>query len=152
MPDDAGSSLDSEAPLPEITTLIPHRSPLLLMDAILEDGEDCCVGQITVDRGAWYAELDGSMPGWFGLELMAQTIAAHSGNRKRLQCQPVKFGYLLGSNDYRCLEPSFPAGAVLTVVVQHCFGEGVGLNAFDCEVRRGDRTLANAMLKVYEEP
>ena len=155
MQEHAGSGMDSDAPqgaLPEITVLIPHRPPLLLLDSVLEDEKDRCVAQTTVDPNAWYAEADGSMPGWCGLELMAQAIAAHSGNRKRLQQKPVKFGYLLGTNDYRCLQPTFPAGAVLTVTVEHCFGEGAGLNAFTCEVQGQGQVLAQAVLKVYEEP
>jgi len=130
--------------------LVPHQPPMRLLDAVLEAGSEHCTALARVDPRAWYADPDGAMPAWFGLELMAQTIAAFSGHRHKDAGPPAKFGYLLGTREYRCEVAAFPAGAVLEVEARVHYADGCGLSAFACEVRRDGAVLAHAILKVYE--
>ncbi len=130
--------------------LVPHRPPLLLIDTVREADAEHCVTWTRVDPAAWYADPDGAMPGWFGLELMAQTIAAHSGHRQRDPARAPAFGYLLGTREYRCEVAAFPAGAVLEVEVRVQYADTAGLSAFACELRREGALLACAILKVYQ--
>jgi len=128
---------------------VPHRPPMLLIGSVLAADAERCVTLTRVDPGAWYADPDGAMPGWFGLELMAQTIAAHAGSRS--QGEPA-FGYLLGTRRYTCLAASFPAGALLEVEAVARDADPSGVRAFDCELRRDGAPLAHAMLLVYTPP
>ena len=129
--------------------LVPHQPPLRLIDAVREAGGESCTTLTRVDPTAWYADPDGAMPAWFGLELMAQTIAAFSGNRHRGDLAP-KYGYLLGTREYRCAVAAFPAGAQLEVEAKVHEAEVLGLSAFACELRLDGAVLAHAILKVYE--
>jgi predicted hotdog family 3-hydroxylacyl-ACP dehydratase len=132
----------------EPAALVPHRPPMLLIGTVLEAGPERCATRTRVDPAAWYADPDGAMPGWFGLELMAQTAAAHAGGRRR--GGPPGFGYLLGTRRYTCQAPAFPAGAVLEVEARAVDPDGSGLAAYDCELRQDGAVLARAILKVFE--
>jgi predicted hotdog family 3-hydroxylacyl-ACP dehydratase len=125
---------------------------MLLLDEVLEDRAGGVAAAVTVDPGAWYAEPGGAMPSWFGLELMAQTIATYGGLQKKAQDQSPKLGYLLGSRDYRVTVPAFPAGAHLRIEAQLCYFDESGISAFDCRILLGDAEVATATLKTYEKP
>lgn len=134
----------------ELTDLLPHRPPMLLLESIQETTEEKCVAQARVDPTAWYAEGDGSMPGWFGIELMAQASAAYSWSRKRLLGMPPGIGYLLGTQSYQSRVAKFPAGAVLEVEARLHFLDESGLSAFTCEIRHLGQQVACATLKTFE--
>jgi predicted hotdog family 3-hydroxylacyl-ACP dehydratase len=139
----------SETPWKPIDLLV-HRPPLLLLDRIVEASDEKCIAQVCVDPEAWYAEADGSMPGWFGIELMAQTVSAYSGARKRLHGQPPRVGFNLGTRNYESWMPRFPAGSILEVEIELRFLDESGLSAFACEIRHLGQTVARAMVKTFE--
>lgn len=130
--------------------LVLHRPPLLLLEAIKETSEEHCIALVRVDPNAWYAEPDGAMPGWFGMELMAQTITAYSGSRKRLLGLPPKIGFNLGTRSYESSLPGFPANAVLEVEIRLKYLDESGLSAFACEIRHLGQIVARAMVKTFE--
>jgi predicted hotdog family 3-hydroxylacyl-ACP dehydratase len=137
-------------PMDPSIPLVPHQPPMRLVDSVREVDGDHSTTQTRVDPQAWYADPDGAMPAWFGLELMAQTIAAFSGNRHRAAGLAPKFGYLVGTREYRCEVAAFPAGTQLEVEAKVHDSEALGLSAFTCELRRDGAVLAHAILKVYE--
>ena len=134
-----------------IQAFLPHRPPLLLLDGIVDVSESSCHTRLWVDPTAWYAEPDGAMPAWFGLELMAQTAAAHSGWKHRFDPSP-KGGYLLGTRRYRCSLDRFPGHATLEVQVQLDYAGVFGQSAFVCQIFLGGATVAEATLRVLETP
>lgn len=138
----------AEAPV----RLLPHRPPFLLLDDIQEATAEGCRASMQVAEGAWYLQEDGTLPGWFGLELMAQTIGAYSGNLRRSAGEEPRVGFLLGTRSYVCEQPSFPAGSRLEVEVRMRFADPAGLGAFDCRLACDGRWVAHGTLKVYEEP
>ena len=130
--------------------VLPHRPPMLLLEAIQEVDDRHCTALVKVDPQAWYAAANGSAPGWFGLEWMAQTISAYSGHQNQGQGRPPKLGYLLGTRQFQCDWQSFPAGATLEVEAQVHYADPGGLSAFQCEIRHQGVQIARAILKVYE--
>jgi len=130
--------------------LLLHRTPLLLLETIQAVSEDKCIARTRVDPSSCFAEPDGSMPGWFGLELMAQTIAAYSGAGKRALGLPPKLGFNLGTRSYEVTVPSFPPGAELEIETRLHYLDESGLSAFACEIRHLGRPLARAMVKTFE--
>jgi predicted hotdog family 3-hydroxylacyl-ACP dehydratase len=125
---------------------VPHRPPLLLIDTLRTVSDQGCIAQVRVDPAAWYAQADGAMGAWFGLELMAQTAAAFNGHGASAGAPPA-VGYLLGTREYRCSVPQFPAGAVLDVEVRVLYPETFGQSAMDCEIRHLGMPVANGTLK-----
>ena len=92
------------------------------------------------------------MPAWVGIELMAQAIAAFVGLEGRNQGRSPKIGYLLGTRKYASAIPSFPANAEVKIRADLVFRDESGLGAFDCALECEERTVAEATLKVFEEP
>ena len=142
--------------LPPVTELLPHRAPMLLIDRVVDFGNDALVAEYAPRADAWYAdacEAGGAMPGWIGIELMAQAVAAHVALKKRQSGLPPKMGALLGTRSYRMLRPavaSFPAGQTLRIAVAENFRDASGLAAYECRIEDGAGILAQALLKVYE--
>ena len=138
-------------PWPEASAYVPHRLPMLLLDGIRATSDTESRAFVTVDPRAWYADARGAMPAWYGIELMAQTVAAYSGAFKRRQgLAPVK-GYLLGTRTYSSTLPAFPAGSTLEIHCVYHYSDESGLWAFDCTICLQDLPVATAMLKVFEE-
>ena len=134
---------------PPIEELLPHRGAMLLLDSVLSGDESSIIAQATVPQAAWYLDEQGGMPAWIGIELMAQTIAAHSALRGRLKGKPPKRGVLLGCRAYRARMPRAAAGALLKVSAKMTLVDESGLGAYDCNIERGAAQFAAATLKVF---
>lgn len=140
------------SPLPQVTDLILHRGPSVLLERILELSTTRCLASVRLEPGAWYLQADGSAPAWLGLEWMAQAAAAFSGHRHREAGREPRIGFLLGTRAYETQVPTFPAGAEFEVVAEVLFLDDSGPGAFTCEVRHKGETLARARLKAIETP
>lgn len=136
--------------LPPIEALIPHRGTMLLLDRVLAFSEETALAEYTPQSAAWYADDNGNMPAWIGIELMAQTIAAHVALLKRQQGMPPKMGALLGTRSYRSTAGSFAAGTALRIRVQSVLRDASGLGAYECSITLAATVVATAILKVYE--
>lgn len=135
-----------------LDALMPHRAPMQLLDGMTRASEGIGEAWMVVDPRAWYAQEDGSMPAWFGLELLAQTIAAYSGATKAPSGEAPRIGFLLGTRAFACSVPAFPAGARLDMETRVCFQDDSGLCAFDGTLRLEGEIVAQCTLKVFEQP
>lgn len=136
--------------LPPIEELLPHRGTMLLLDRVTEFSGDTAVAEYAPRADAWYADDAGDMPGWIGIELMAQTVAAHVALAKRLVGLPVKMGALLGTRTYRTTSASFAAGRILQIRAREVFRDESGLAGYECSIACDGTPVAEAVLKVYE--
>lgn len=135
-------------PAPE--TLLMHSGDMLLLDRITAFDAECTMTTYRPQAQAWYADQDGNMPAWMGIELMAQTIAAHVGLLKQQQGLPPKQGVLLGTRRYHAHVPAFAADTLLEIKVSVAFRDDSGLGAYDCVINSATGVVAEATLKVYE--
>jgi predicted hotdog family 3-hydroxylacyl-ACP dehydratase len=135
---------------PPIEQLLPHRGTMRLVDAATEFTPEAVVVRATVDPGAWYAEADGTMPAWIGLELMAQAIAVHVNLCARAAGEPPRPGVLLGARRYEAQVDRIAAGEPLQVTAQLVFRDESGFAAYDCTMLRLGHVLASSEIKVYE--
>lgn len=138
------------ADLPPIKDILPHRATMLLLDRMTGFSKECGSAEYSPRSTEWYADAQGNMPAWIGIELMAQTIAAHVGLQKRGEGAPPKQGALLGTRSYRSTVPAFKAGETLRIQTRVIYRDDSGLGAYDCSIARNDEALATATLKVYE--
>ncbi len=134
---------------PSVELLIPHQPPMRLVERIVGEIEDGLVVIARVDATAWYADKEGFMPAWIGIELMAQSISAWAGLQASRSGLPPLKGFLIGTREYKSYSPRFNAGEELFIEVRKIFSESQGLAAFDCLIRNSSMTLAEATLKVY---
>lgn len=78
---------------------LPHASPMVLLERVLEVGEEHAQCAVTVSPDgvlAPFLDAQGALPGWYGIELMAQAIGVWSGWHGRQHAQPPQLGMLLG--------------------------------------------------------
>ena len=86
---------------PPIEDLLPHRGNMLLLTRMLAADEERATCEAVPDAQAWYAEADGTMPAWVGIELMAQAIAAHVALIARRAGKSPRPGVVLGTRAYK---------------------------------------------------
>jgi predicted hotdog family 3-hydroxylacyl-ACP dehydratase len=136
--------------LPPIEDLLPHRGTMLLLDrAISFDAESACC-EYKPRPEAWYADKEGNMPAWIGIELMAQTIAAHVGLLKHSKGLPHKQGVLLGTRRYSASHPAFMANSLLHIHARIILCNTGGLGAYECHIEAENEHVATATLMVFE--
>ncbi len=133
-----------------IADLLPQQGIMRMLDGVETWDPQSIVATAGCDRSAWYAEGDGSMPSWIGVELMAQAIAAHVNLLSRRPGSPVRRGVLIGTRSYRADPSRLTPGARLTVRADVVFRDETGLGAYDCTIRRDGDILAEATIKVFE--
>lgn len=131
--------------------LLPQAAPMLLLDAIAAYGPDWLTATVTVRHDSFLGS-DHGVPGWAGIEYMAQTAAAWAGiEARQAGCSPG-IALLLGTRRYRCDISHFPRAAVLDIDARLVMRDDQGLAAFDCEIRHGETVMATAQIKAYRPP
>ncbi|RDU95755.1 beta-hydroxyacyl-ACP dehydratase [Trinickia dinghuensis] len=135
---------------PPIDEVLPHRGTMRLVDEIAACCDDAVAVLASADRHAWYADAQGAMPAWLGIELMAQAIAAHVGLIAMRGGGRAKPGVLLGASRYEAHVPSFEPGARLRIEAKEVLKSEQGHGAYECTIAVDDRCLAQAVVKVFQ--
>lgn len=134
--------------LPPVAEVVPHAGAMRLIDELLHAGEKC-VARATVRATQLFVD-DAGMPGWVGIEYMAQTIAAWAGVRARRAGEKPGIGFLLGSRRYECDVAAFPVGSELTITVcPELIGDN-GLGMFGCTLAMDGSEVARANVSVFQ--
>ena len=135
---------------PAIETLVPHRAPMLLLERVVDSGEQwiSCDTVVGPQQGL-LLDAQGNLPGWCGIELMAQTIAAWAGLQAHGRGEPARIGMLLGTRKYDSQQPVFAAGSRLLIEAR-CLLQDGGMASFECVIRQGDQECARARLSTYQ--
>jgi predicted hotdog family 3-hydroxylacyl-ACP dehydratase len=134
-----------------ITELVPHRASMLLIDRLLADDPEMVRVEATVKREGVFVTDDG-LPGWVGVELMAQAVATWAGLRRKEAQQPVRLGFLLGTRRYDCSRPMFPLGARLEIEARQELVAENGLAVFSCTIHLDGQQVASAHLNAFQPP
>ncbi|MHA7683720.1 ApeP family dehydratase [Cupriavidus sp. PET2-C1] len=139
----------SVAALPAIAEVLPHAGGMRLLDELLRADEEHAAARTTVRATQLFVDESG-MPGWVGIEYMAQTIAAWAGAQDWRAGRAPGIGFLLGSRRYECDVPAFPVGSVLTIQVRAELVGDNGLGMFACSLSLGEREVARANVSVFQ--
>lgn len=143
-------SLKIAETFPPIEQIIPHRGTMLLLDSVSAHGDVTLTAHAYVRADAWYADENGAMPAWIGIELMAQAIAAHVGLQSMRAGEGVRPGVLLGTRRYEALVPAFESGARLTITVEEVLRSEEGHGAYTCAIEAHGARCAEATVKVFQ--
>lgn len=135
---------------PCIESLLPHRPPMLLIDAVCEYDAASIGVQATPDACAWYADANGNMPIHIAIELMAQAIAAHEALTRRNSGLPPAPGVLLGTRRLEARVASLRAGVPVRVRATSVLRDDTGNGAYDCWVDVDGESVASATIKVHQ--
>ena len=116
---------------PEI--LLPHDHPMILIDSVIGFGNDYALATVTPAPGKPFANQEGDVPSWVGMEYMAQTIGAYAGIMAQRSGQPVKVGFLLGTRSYDINLTCFQCGQTYAIEARKTYEDGC-LSAFECKI------------------
>jgi len=135
---------------PPIAELLPHRGRAVLLDRVLAHDATTTVCLVETSSSALFRAADGGVPAYFGLEYMAQTVAAHGGLLDREAGRPTRPGFFLGTRRLAFTVARFEPGQRLEVTATHLRG-ALGLVAFDCAIRpaAGAQPMVSGILTVY---
>lgn len=132
---------------------LPHDAPMLLLAEVISVAEDSAHCRVAVSAEsvlAPFLNAQGELPGWYTLELMAQTIGVWSGWHRHQQGQQrISLGMVLGARELICAAGSLPAGATLDIQVNLLMhDERVG--SFDCTICAGSDQLATGRVNTFQ--
>lgn len=130
-----------------VADLIPQSRQMVLLDRVLQVGDEHIVTELTVRDDGLFSQNDDSVPGWVGLEYMAQTIAAFSGYQRARRGEDIGLGFLLGTRHYQCSVGRFPCGTTLTVRADKIIEAANDMSVFNCTIE-GEGISASSALNV----
>lgn len=136
---------------PPVETLVPHASPMLLIDRVLAADAESLAAEVRITPQSLFFTPANGVPAYVGIEYIAQSVAAYSGWRAQSAAPGTapKIGYLLGTRKMTMTCDGFANGDVLVIHVQNIFEDGE-MGVFDGEVRKGNEILVTARINVYQ--
>lgn len=135
-----------------VEELVPHRGTMSLLETIDDYGADWLRAGLTVRRESSFADERG-VPGWVGIEYMAQAASAFGAIEQVQRGEMPSIGLLIGSRYYRCMQDYIPFGTRLSVHVKIAMRDEADFAAYECSLSSvhedGDRPIAECTLKAF---
>lgn len=132
-----------------IDEVVPHSSPMILIDEILEYSDQHLISRVDITSSSLFLTNQNYVPTWVGIEYMAQSVAAWSGIQSRQKSQPIKMGYLIGCKQYEVSRDGFYPGERLIIsVVKKYLGNGIGLS--DSRIEIDSNIIVKSLLTVFQ--
>lgn len=129
------------------TDFILHRPPMVLIDDLIDFGENFAVAKLTIRPDLMFCEPEG-LPTWASIEIMAQTVSLFAGVQGYLRGEPPKIGYLLGTRKLNLPMRYFHLKSELIIrAEQHYIHDGLGM--FNCQINT-EQYCIESTLNVYE--
>ena len=135
----------------DFNKILPHRFPMVLIDSILESSAHHLIAGVSIHKKSLGFE-NGAVPGWFGVEYMAQAVAAFNGleSREAGAAEP-EIGFLVGVRNYSAELEKFSEGEELKIKITPVFmHENSG--SFHCEIFLSNKSVAEATITTYKPP
>jgi predicted hotdog family 3-hydroxylacyl-ACP dehydratase len=83
---------------PPIQDLLPHRPPMLLLDAVVGFDEESAQCSVTIHESSTFFD-DGGVPAWVALEYCAQCVAAFAGLKAHHSGGEPRIGLLVAARE-----------------------------------------------------
>lgn len=131
----------------QVAKFLSHQPPMLLVDELVEAGEDYAIAKLRVTRELLFS-TDLGLPTWTTIEIMAQTISLYSGVNWHQKGQPPRLGFLLGTKRMAFNTAHFPLNSEITIRVKKKYRHK-HVWFFDCELKCEDQVISST-LNVYE--
>src|SRR3954463_1097218 len=131
-----------------VEEVVPHRGSLCPPASIDGYGTDWLRASVTTRPATAFA-TEAGIPGWVGIEYMAQTAAAFGGIEQVQRGERPSIGLLIGARYYRSMVDLIPFGTRVTVLVTLAMRDAADFAAYDCTVDSESSRLAECTLKAY---
>jgi len=127
--------------------LIPHRTPMRLVDTLLSVHEGCGVTESVLPGTSVMADGEGRLDEVAFMELIAQSYAAFKGYMDLVEGKPAGTGFLVGVRHLEITGRAYAGDRLLTSIrTVTAFG---GFAVVEGSVARGDETVASGIIKLW---
>ncbi len=131
-----------------VAEVVPQSGGMILIDEIIEYNDNSLLASVTITDSSLFVDPTCGVPGWVGIEYMAQTVAAWAGIQAKTRNESIKPGFLLGTRKYIANKSYFAIGSQLLITVQQTYRDDE-LGVFDCKIEN-NQLIAKATLNVYQ--
>ena len=138
--------MSGETPFPELVAFMPHRPPMLMIDAMIVHTADECVCTKTFRAGDPLVE-NGSVTSLVTIELFAQTAAAQFGYAGFLAGGLMTSGALLGTRKIDLFVGSFETDKEIVIRAKQVFAIPPAAQ-FECTAEIEGRPVASGTINV----
>ena len=140
--------MSPEVALPMAASLlIPHRTPMRLVDTLLSAREGCGVTESVLPRTSILADGEGRLDEVAFMEMIAQSFAAVKGYMDLVEGKPAGRGFLVGVRHLEVTGRAYAGDRLLTSIrTVTAFG---GFAVVEGSVTRGDETIASGIVKLW---
>lgn len=132
---------------------LPHDAPMMLLETVVSVTDEKAICQVTVNRSgvlAPFIDDNGNLPGWYALELMAQTVGVWSGwHRQQRGEAQISLGMVLGARELKCVAGELPANALLEISVSLLM-QDERFGSFECVITAKGDTLASGRVNTFQ--
>jgi predicted hotdog family 3-hydroxylacyl-ACP dehydratase len=123
-----------------------------LIDEVLGVDLEHAHCRVTVNRQgvlAPFLDLQGNLPGWYALELMAQTVGVWSGwHRHHNGQESIALGMVLGARELVCAAGHLPFAATLDIHV-NLLMQDQRFGSFACTIEANNTLLASGRISTF---
>lgn len=133
----------------DLTKILPHKPPMILLDDIIEVNlkEKTLTSVFRVYPEKLFYEEGKGINSLVGIEFMAQTIGCYSYYKN--SCQNPNPGLLLGTRLYNNKIEYFKEDKTYTVKVSEVFTDNE-IVVFDCLIYDDNNEIASATVNAYQ--
>lgn len=132
--------------------LLPHAEPMILIHALVEQGDNWLIAAVDLSRPNLFSGPAGT-PAYVALEYMAQAIAAYAGSQNAARQLPPSIGFLLGTRQFETAAPLLPRQGVALIRAEVVFAEEASVSLFECSMYLAESPgikLAWASIKAFQ--
>ena len=127
--------------------LIPHRTPMRLVDTLLSVHEGCGVTESVLPPTSMMADGEGRLDEVAFMEMIAQSYAAMKGYMDLVEGKSAVEGFLVGVRRLEVTGRAYAGDRLLTSIrTVTSFG---GFAVVEGGVTRGDETIASGIIKLW---
>jgi len=127
--------------------LIPHRTPMRLVDTLLSVHEGGGVTGSVLPRTSMMADGEGRLDEVVFMEMIAQSFAAYKGYLDLVEGKPAGGGFLVGVRSLEITGRAYAGDRLLTSIrTVTAFG---GFAVVEGRVTRGDEIVASGIIKLW---
>lgn len=136
-------------PAPRLDTLLPHRPPMRMIEAIEAETGDGLECSARIPVGSAF-DSAGTAPALVALEMAAQTAALFEALRRTREGGPAgaRLGYLVGARDVVLGRDRLPVGATHRAAIR-LSAAALPLSSYAFEVSREGEVVASGTLSTW---
>jgi len=135
--------------IPAIEQILPHQADMILLDQLVSAGGGKAQGRVHMDRLANFADGEGNVPSYLGIECMVQTVAAMIGWYRVQQGLKPLVGLILGTRSCRFAAAHLPSQGWLDIDIETVIMEDP-LGVFASRLSAQGATLVEGELKAIQ--